>query len=85
MKLLTSKTRKIIKSLLFSFLLSAFMVCLVTGIATFRAWGMPAMIAAPISFVNAWIGNYVSSWLVAFPCLLVVSPLVKGIVDRIIK
>ncbi len=64
---------------LFGFILSGLMSCMVSGIATFRALG-----AVP-GFGLEWLGAWVSSWAVAFPVVLVVAPLTRRIVARLVR
>ena len=59
---------------LFGGLLSAFMSLLVSGIATARALGMTD------GFFWSWAGAWLSSWVVAFPIVLVAAPAVRRIV-----
>ena len=63
----------------FSFFLSLFMSLLVSGISTARTLGLTDL------FVAAWPGTFLSSWLVAFPAVLVVAPLVRRLVARLVK
>lgn len=63
---------------LFGFLLSGFMSFMVSGIATFRAIGLPA------DFLSLWMEAWIPSWVVAFPIVLVVAPIVRRIVDRVV-
>ena len=57
----------------FAFLLSGFMTFIVSGIATLVAIGL-----AP-SFTSVWV----TAWLIAFPALTVIRPLVTRMVDRL--
>lgn len=59
---------------LFGLLLSGFMSFIVSGVATFRALGLPP------NFLVLWAGAWLSSWMVAFPVVLVVAPLVRRLV-----
>lgn len=65
--------------ILFGLLLSGLMSLIVSGIATFRAVG-----AAP-DFLGLWATAWLTSWLVAFPTVLVVAPLVRRIVGRMVN
>lgn len=59
-------------------LLSIIMTFVVSGIATMRALGpTPA-------FLQAWPGSWVLSWLVAFPTLLLVMPLVRRLLALLV-
>jgi hypothetical protein len=61
----------------FAFLLSGFMTFIVSGIATLVAIGL-----AP-SFTSVWVRSRVTAWLIAFPALTVIRPLVTRMVDRL--
>ena len=63
----------------FGFLLSGFMSLLVSGVATLVSLGLNGY------FVPAWIGAWLTSWAIAFPAVLVVAPLVRRILARIVK
>ncbi|MBD8527947.1 DUF2798 domain-containing protein [Pseudomarimonas arenosa] len=63
--------------MLFALLLSGLMSLLVSGISTYR-------IDLGLSeFAAVWTGAWVSAWLIAFPAVLLVSPLVRRLVDRL--
>lgn len=62
-------------AILFSFLLSGMMSCIVTGIATLRVLGL-----TPV-FLDKWMSSWVFGWAVAFPVVYFVAPLVRKIVD----
>ena len=62
----------------FGFLLSAFMSCIVSGIATFRVLGMADGV------LHAWLLSWLSSWAIAFPIVLVVAPMVRRIVAYLV-
>ena len=64
---------------LFAFLLSGLMSCLVSGVATFNAVGLAD------AFLAKWGTAWLSSWLVAFPAVIVVAPLVRRLVARLIE
>ncbi len=53
------------------FFLSVFMTCIVSLVSTLRGVGPVA------GFVPLWLGSWGLSWLVAFPTLLLVLPLVR--------
>ena len=61
--------------ILFGFLLSGLMSLVVSGIATVRAVGL----------VDGFPALWMSSWLVAFPTVLVVAPLVRRLVAGIVR
>ena len=64
---------------LFGLMLSGLMSLLVSGISTFRAVGLGP------SFVGLWVGAWLAAWLVAFPVVLVVAPLARRAVERLVK
>jgi Protein of unknown function (DUF2798) len=66
---------------LFPFLLSGFMTLLITGISMTRVLGINALVNDPGNFLQIWMKAYVSSWLVAYPILLLVIPVVRRVVD----
>lgn len=63
---------------LFGLLLSGLMSLLVAGISTFRAVGL-----AP-NFAAMWTSAWLTAWLVAFPVVLVVAPLARRAVERLV-
>jgi hypothetical protein len=63
--------------LLFSLILSGLMSLLVSGIATLRAVGMAN------GSVSLWAGAWLTSWAVAFPAVLVVTPVARRVVQLI--
>ncbi|PCJ90169.1 MAG: hypothetical protein COA52_10860 [Hyphomicrobiales bacterium] len=64
---------------LFSLFLSGFMTFIVSGIATYRASGMED------SFVGLWMGSWVFTWVVAYPVMLIASPIVKRLVGKCVR
>lgn len=62
--------------LLFSFLLSAIMVCIVSGFVLLTAQGLHE------GFLMQWLKSILTTWPVAFPTVLVVAPWVRKIVAR---
>lgn len=62
---------------LFSLLVSGLMSSLVSGVATLKTLGPVA------GLVDHWMAAWGSSWLVAFPAILVVAPLVRRFVARV--
>lgn len=60
-------------------LLSVLMTCVVSAISTARivgpGWG----------FVHAWPANWAMSWLIAFPTLLAILPLVRRITGAVVR
>ncbi|PWJ21929.1 DUF2798 domain-containing protein [Jannaschia seohaensis] len=65
--------------ILFGLILSGLMSLLVSGIAMIRAVGLTE--GAQI----LWSGNWPSSWLVAFPAVLLVAPLTRRVVARLVR
>lgn len=63
--------------ILFGFILSGLMSCIVSGIATMRAIGLPP------DFFMKWMTSWGFSWAVAFPTVLVVAPLARRVVARL--
>ena len=63
----------------FGFVLSGLMSFIVSGIATFRATG-------PVEgFGGLWIAAWLPSWAVAFPTVLVVAPVARGVVGWFVR
>jgi hypothetical protein len=65
--------------ILFGFVLSALMSFVVSGIATFRNFGLVD------DFFGMWIGAWVPSWLIAFPVVLVVAPIARRLVGLLVR
>lgn len=65
--------------ILFGFILSGLMSLLVSGIATWRATGLPP------DFTTLWMGAWINSWIVAFPAVLVVAPITRRLVGMLVK
>ena len=63
--------------ILFSFFLSIFMPFVVSGVATYSAIGL-----IEGSF-ETWMISWLRSSIVAFPVLLIVSPLTRKLVDKL--
>ena len=63
---------------LFSLLLSGLMSLLVSGVATWSA------LAGHDGFAAKWLNAWLHSWLVAFPAVMVIAPLVRKIVARLV-
>jgi hypothetical protein len=64
--------------ILFGFILSGLMSCMVSGLSTFRALGLID------GFMGHWLGNWALSWAIAFPVVLVVAPITRSIVARMV-
>lgn len=52
------------------------MSLIVSGVATLRALGVVP------GFFGLWMSAWVSSWLIAFPSVLVMAPVVRRLVAR---
>ena len=63
---------------LFALLLSGLMSLLVSGVATLHALGRHD------GFVGQWLAAWLTSWSVAFPAVLVIAPLVRKVVARMV-
>lgn len=61
------------------FLLSAIMSCVVSFIATVKVMGLDS------GLLGHWLQAWGLSWLVAFPVVLVVLPLVRKIAGMIVE
>jgi hypothetical protein len=46
-----------------------------------RVLGIDTLVKDPGNFLQVWMKAYVSSWLVAYPILLLVIPVVRRVVD----
>ena len=55
------------------------MSLIVSGVSTLRVLGFGNGV------FSAWMANWASSWLIAFPVVLVVAPVVRRKVARLIK
>jgi hypothetical protein len=62
--------------ILFSALLSAIMVCIVSAFIIATTQGVHA------GFISQWLESCIATWPFAFPTVVVVAPWVRGIVDR---
>jgi hypothetical protein len=65
--------------ILFGFVLSGLMSCLVSGISTLRVAGMTE------GFVATWMGAWMMAWLIAFPVVLIAAPFARRIVHKLIE
>ena len=64
---------------LFGLILSGLMSLLVSGISTYRAVGFGE------GYAGLWVSAWLTAWLVAFPLVLVVAPLTRRIVTRLVR
>ncbi|MEM6441195.1 MAG: DUF2798 domain-containing protein [Pseudomonadota bacterium] len=64
----------------FALLLSCVMSCLVSGVATYRAIGLPP------GFWERWLVEaWLPSWAVAFPAAWLFAPLVRRMVEALVR
>ncbi|MGH8050833.1 MAG: DUF2798 domain-containing protein [Arenimonas sp.] len=64
---------------LFGLILSGLMSMLVSSIATLRAVGFDHV------SLTAWLTTWLSSWAVAFPAVLILAPITRRLVARLVK
>jgi Protein of unknown function (DUF2798) len=64
---------------LFGFILSGLMSAVVSGIATLRNAGWTD------GLFGLWMNAWLLSWLIAFPVVLVVAPITRQMVARVVK
>ncbi|MGI9370574.1 MAG: DUF2798 domain-containing protein [Ruegeria sp.] len=64
---------------LFGFIMSGMMSCMVTGIATLKAVGF-----GPSTLAN-WLTSWAFSWPIAFTVILIASPAVRRLVQRLVR
>ena len=65
--------------LLFGVVLSGMMSFVVAGVATLRTQG-------PVpGFVPLWLGGWLVAWPVAFPAVLLLAPLARRLVQRVLE
>jgi hypothetical protein len=57
------------------------MTFLITGISMTQVLGINSLVNDPGDFLKIWMKAYVSSWLVAYPILLLIIPVVRRVVD----
>lgn len=65
--------------ILFGLILSGLMSCMVSGIATLRATGLGEGVLA------LWMGAWIASWAIAFPAVLLVAPLTRRLVAKLVR
>lgn len=63
---------------LFGLILSGLMSLVVSGISTFRATGLVD------HFLALWVSAWLAAWLVAFPLVLLVAPVTRRILQRLV-
>tara|TARA_B100001121_G_scaffold310754_1_gene345894 strand:+ start:5919 stop:6140 length:222 start_codon:yes stop_codon:yes gene_type:complete len=66
-------------NLLFGFIVSAIMTLVVSGISTFNNVDIEGQ------FYLLWFNSWIKSWLVAFPLILLVSPITKLLISKITR
>lgn len=59
--------------------ISFFMTCIVSAVSVIKAQGLNA------AFWHDWPGAWAFSWLVAFPCLLVILPMTRKLLSHIVE
>lgn len=64
---------------LFGLILSGLMSLIVSGLSTFRALGLVE------GFFAIWMGNWAVSWGITFPTILVVAPITRRLVARLVS
>lgn len=64
--------------LLFVLILSGVMSLLVSGVATVRTVGVVSELA------HLWIGAWLAAWALAFPLVLLVAPLTRRLVEKLV-
>lgn len=78
----THKTYKLPKryaAFVMPLFLSILMTCIVSAVSTVRSLGFTN------DALHAWPGAWLLSWLIAFPCLLLVLPLVRRLVAMVVE
>ncbi|MBB4867024.1 cellulose synthase/poly-beta-1,6-N-acetylglucosamine synthase-like glycosyltransferase [Pseudomonas nitritireducens] len=65
--------------LLFALILSGVMTLLISGLATWRAIGTTP------AFAQLWLGAWLTSWSIAFPLVLVIAPLTRRLVEKLVR
>ncbi len=60
-------------------IISVFMSCIVSGVATLHSTGMTP------DFVHTWMGAWALSWVIAFPTLLTVLPVARRVVGLMVE
>jgi hypothetical protein len=63
--------------MLFSLILSGLMSLLVSGLSTVRLTGLGG------DFMAVWTGAWLTAWGIAFPVVLVISPLTRHVVKLV--
>lgn len=63
----------------FGLILSGLMSCFVAGVSTYRTIGLVD------HFLLEWMGNWIASWALAFPTVLVIAPFTRCMVARLVN
>ena len=64
--------------IVFGLVLSGLMSFIVSGISTLRAVGFGEF------GIGLWLAAWIPSWAIAFPAVLVVAPIARGLVARLV-
>jgi hypothetical protein len=54
-----------------------------SGISVVRLLGLAVLFTEPGRFVGTWLQSYVSAWIIAYPILLLLIPLVRRAVNAL--
>ena len=65
--------------ILFGFILSGLMSLVISGISTYRAVGVS------VNFFQLWTSGWLMAWLIGFPLVLVVAPITRRVVQRLVR
>lgn len=65
-------------SVVMPFFLSVLMTCIISLISTLRGVGWSAGV------IHLWLGSWAISWLIGFPVLLLVLPLVRRLTSLVV-
>ncbi|HQV25382.1 MAG: DUF2798 domain-containing protein [Acinetobacter sp.] len=68
-----------LSKLLFPFILSGMMSCLISGITTLKAVGLIH------NFFGLWMSAWIIAWLFAFPSVMICAPIAQKLVQWILK
>ena len=68
-----------LSKLLFPFILSGMMSCLISGITTLKAVGLIP------NFFGLWMSAWIIAWLFAFPSVMICAPITQKLVQWILK
>jgi hypothetical protein len=73
------KFHKRFAPILTGFLLSGLMTLIIAGVTTLRHLGLHE------GFVTAWLLAFLNGWAISFPTVLVVAPIVRRLVDGLLR